>query len=194
MHDPLTQVFSIRIPRLTPYKHAWNLRSRWLRSVATIWHQDPSNYDDTTCKVTDHWKHVHHWRVQLDTWQTFRRRWLDRCAWCGKGSTKGDPVNISHTWDAPDRPWWRHTDCFHSECSAIETASRACVCDVPYLDIRGYGECMGCGKFRSWRPTTPTLEANRILASIPAGQRDANKYAQVKKIWREYDAAVGGHA
>lgn len=194
MHDPLTMVFQIRAPRLTPYKHAWNRRSRWLRTVATIWHRDPSGYDSTTCKFSEHWRHPHHWRLQLDVWQGFRLRWLDRCAWCGKGSTKSDAVNISHQWDAPKRPWWRHTDCFHAECSAIETAHRACLCDDGVYDSElsgwGYGHCARCGKRREWRSDTrrnsPIDAARRILASIPVGQRDAAKYEQAKRLWAEH--------
>lgn len=202
MHDPLTMVFQIRAPRLTPYKHAWNRRSRWLRTVATIWHRDPSGHDDTTCKVTEHWKHPHHWRVQLNTWQAFRQRWLDRCAWCGKGAAPGDYVNISSTWDAPKRPWWRHTDCFHHDCYSIREAHSACLCnDGLYMDTLsgwGYGSCARCGKRREWRSLAqrdaPTDEARRILATIPVGQRNAAKYAQVQQMWREYAAAAGGHA
>lgn len=189
MHDPLTMAFRIRVPRLTPKPHAWSLASRWLSTVATVWHRDPSGHDDITCKPTHHLRHPHHWRLQVNAWQSFRRRWLDRCAWCGKGTTKGDPVNNSHTWDPPRRPWWRHTDCFHRECSAIERAHRMCTCSPRWLGFGESGTCAACGKFAPWRRAgSPDALATEILASIPAGQRDALKYATVKALWANYEA------
>ncbi len=191
MHDPLTMVFQIRAPRLRPRKDAWNRRSRWTWAVATVWHRDPSGYDSTTCRILDHWKHVPHWRLQMGLWQTFRRRWVDRCAWCGTGSAKGDPVNISHQWDAPKRPWWRHTDCFHRDCSAIERAHRNCTCSVPTMwHYRAYGDCLECGKYRPWHRTPVSFETNQILASIPTGQRDPAKYAQAQQLWAEHNATT----
>lgn len=197
MHDPLTMAFRIQVPRLTPYKHGWDRRSRWLSTVATVWHRDPSGHDSTTCSYRDHLKHPHHWRIQLNTWQGFRQRWLDRCAWCGKGARPGDYVNMSRSWDAPRRPWWRHTDCFHQECSAIHEAHSACLCtDGVYeseLSGWGYGMCARCGKRREWRSEdrrdSPVDDARRILASIPAGQRDAAKYQQVRELWAEHNQA-----
>lgn len=195
MHDPLTVAFEVKAPRLTPYKHAWDRRSRWLRTVMTVWHRDPSGYDSTTCKFRDHWKHVHHWRLQINVWQGFRLRHLDRCAWCGQGSSKGDYVNLGAGWEEPPgRHWWRHTDSFHHECYAIQEAHNTCLC--PGVELHGPGRCTRCGSYRPWRdPESPDALTRyfttRILATIPVGQRDAAKFAKVKELWAEYREQEG---
>jgi len=33
--------------------------------------------------------HIHHWRIQFRPWQTFKRRWLEKCSICGKRGFTG---------------------------------------------------------------------------------------------------------
>lgn len=60
--------------------------------------------------------HVHHWHLQIHTWQTFRRWALTRCAGCGKRFSWGySPV--SGQWDR-DRPGFLRGEqgLYHQRC------------------------------------------------------------------------------
>jgi hypothetical protein len=64
--------------------------------------------------------HVHHWRIQVHAWDTFRRWAFSRCAHCGQGFEWGySPV--SHGWGSSDRPGWFQSEAgvYHHECSNI---------------------------------------------------------------------------
>lgn len=191
MHDPLTVAFEIR----RPWPKAANWRTeqaartgtRWrfdspfcvlagrglyFPSLVTIWHRDPSGYDDDTCRHTRWRLHVHHWRFQVRPLQDLRRRLLTRCAWCGGRSIKGDAVNVSHTWDGPRGRWWRgEPNLFHSDCSGIKTAHATCVCVRPVLDHDIYGQCARCSRYRAFGTTDERLARARELAAIPHGER-----------------------
>ncbi|MET9880791.1 hypothetical protein ABZZ36_40250 [Actinacidiphila glaucinigra] len=193
MHDPLTVAFVIRRPwpridrtdltphvrtgegrwemRLSPF---WILAGRRLYwpSLITVWHRDPSNSDDITCGRTRWRTHVHHWRIQVHPYQQLRRRFLTRCAWCAGRSIKGDPVNISHSWDGPRARWWQgEPDLFHHDCSEIQTGHATCVCTHPALEQGIYGRCARCQRFRPFGITDVHLAGARELHAIPAGAR-----------------------
>lgn len=139
MHDPLTVAFEIRWP--WPRIDSWRTRRpvdqgiRWRLgrpypviagralswpSLITVWHRDPSGYDDVTCGVlrSRAWKfHVHHWRLQIHPYQQMRRWMLTRCEVCGGRSSKARPVNVGTQWDGPRGPWWRgEPGLMHSNC------------------------------------------------------------------------------
>jgi hypothetical protein len=180
--------------------------------LITIWHVEPGGHDSgEVCKhhrrwqdddgnwhskATRRWKwHVHHWKIQIRPLGTFRRWLLTRCEWCGGKSRKGDYVNCSHQWDGERGPWWRgERGLFHMDCSSIETAHRTCICPDPLLDSRGYGKCAVCGGFRAWssaredHPMYPKEQSALLLQSIPKGQRDPAKTAQVSQWWSEWRA------
>jgi hypothetical protein len=208
MHDPMCVAFTVRRPwpsRARRVERRWRFRLPFLTLAGrefyfpgfiTVWHVEPDGHDSgTVCKYRDHWKHPHHWKIQVHPLQAFRRWALTRCAWCGGKSRKGDPVNCGFGWDAERGPWWRgEQGLFHSGCTSIYEAHAACLCaDGIYeseLSGWGYGTCARCGKRREWRSedrrTSPVDEARRILATIPHGERDAAKTAQVRAMWREY--------
>lgn len=140
MHDPLTVAFEIRRP--WPRSDTWKTKAaadqgiRWETngafwvlagrgvywpSLITVWHRDPSGYDDVTCGALrgKAWRfHIHHWRIQVAPLQHLRRRLLTRCEVCGGHSVKGHPVNVSTQWDGPSGHWWQgepgltHSDCY----------------------------------------------------------------------------------
>jgi hypothetical protein len=210
MHDPMCVAFEIRRP--WPKRQArtfgkerwrfkgafWNFAGRgyYWPGLITVWHVEPDGHDSgTVCKYRDHWKHPHHWRLQVHPLQHLRRWALTRCAWCGGRSRKDDRVNISHQWDGPRGKWWQgEPGLFHQDCSSIHNAHAACLCENGIYESElsgwGYGECARCGKRREWRSDdrrdAPTDTARRILASIPEGQRDPAKSAEVRALWAEY--------
>lgn len=191
MHDPLTVAFEIRRPWPKPDKwkteHSARTRSRWQFNGAfwvvaghglywpcliTVWHRDPSGYDDTTCRGTRWQWHVHHWKIQVAPLQHLRRRLLTRCTWCGGHSRKGDAVNISHQWDGPRGRWWQgEKGLFHRDCSLIKTAHATCVCELPVLDHESYGTCARCTRHRSFGQSAKWLTRARELTAIPQGER-----------------------
>lgn len=84
MHDPLTVAFAIRRPwpKSVDYRTRqavregvhWRLgapyavlagRGLYFPALITVWHRDPSGYDDTTCRRKRWRLHVHHWRLQI---------------------------------------------------------------------------------------------------------------------------------
>lgn len=191
MHDPLTGAFTIRRP--WPETADWRTEQatrdgiRWriggpfwvlaghglyFRALITVWHRDPSGYDDVTCRGA-HWRlHVHHWRLQIHPYQQLRRRLLTRCTWCGGRSVKGDQVNHSHQWDGPRARWWQgEKGLFHADCSSIKRAHSTCVCTRPVLDHDIYGTCARCGLFRPFGFTDANLARARDLQTIPRGGR-----------------------
>jgi hypothetical protein len=191
MHDPLTVAFEIRRP--WPNAVDWRAKQaardgvRWrlgapyavlagrglyFPCMITVWHRDPSGYDDTTCRSMRWRLHIHHWKIQISPLQHLRRRLLTRCTWCGGRSTKGDSVNVSHQWDGPRGRWWQgETGLFHSECSAIKSAHANCVCEWPVLEHDTYGKCARCERSRSFGTTDEHLPRLRELAAIPHGGR-----------------------
>jgi hypothetical protein len=198
MHDPLTIAFEIRRP--WPQTADWRTKQaardgiRWrigdpywvlagrglyFPGLITIWHCDPSGYDDTTCPTYpgNAWRmHVHHWRIQLHPYQRLRRRLLTRCTWCGGPSVKGDTVNVSHQWDGPRERWWQgEKGLFHVDCSAIKTAHATCVCDQPVLEHDDYGQCARCNRSRPFGMTDENLARTRELSAIPDGGRQAKE-------------------
>ncbi|MDK1473654.1 hypothetical protein QNO07_09500 [Streptomyces sp. 549] len=191
MHDPLTVAFEIRRP--WPKRADWrtdraartNTRWRlggpfWVAAgvglywpcMITVWHRDPSGYDDTTCRA-HHWRlHVHHWRIQVHPLQHLRRRLLTRCTWCRGRSRKGDPVCVSRQWDGPRGRWWQgEPGLYHSDCSSIKSAHEACICEQPVFEHDGWGPCARCRRFRGHRITPAQLARVRELAAIPHGAR-----------------------
>lgn len=198
MQDPLTVAFEV--PRPWPQIDAYGTRQaarkkiRWQRrryhdtviagrairwpNLITVWHRDPSSYDDKTCPTYpgNAWRfHVHHWRLQIHPFQHWRRRLLTCCAWCHGRDRKGDPVNHSHAWDGPRARWWQgEPGLFHSDCSAIKRAHSTCVCDLPALDGGDYGHCATCGLFRPFGLTEANLARARDLHTIPQGRRRAD--------------------
>lgn len=191
MRDPMTVAFEIRRPwpRRDEWKAAvaakqdvrweiggvfWVLAGRGLYwpSFITVWHRDPSGYDHTTCGHRRWTLHVHHWRIQVRPLQTLRRRLLTRCAWCQGRDRKGDPVNVSHSWDRESGHWWRgERGLFHRECSSIERAHASCVCEHPVLIDSNHGRCARCMHYRVCGISAEQLTRMRELARIPHGER-----------------------
>lgn len=213
MHDPKCVAFSIARPwpkrqhrpfgkeRWRVSGKFWNIAGRGIYwpDLITVWHVEPNGHDSgTVCKYRDHWKHPHHWRLQVHPLQNFRRWALTRCEWCGGRSRKGDYVNHSLQWDNErGRPWWRgERGLFHEGCTSIHLAHIACLCEDGIYESElsgwGYGTCAKCGKRREWRSDDrrddPTDETRRLLASIPEGERDPEKLAQVRAMWAAYRA------
>ncbi len=67
--------------------------------------------------------HVHHWRLQIHAWQTFRRWAFSRCAGCGQRFTWGySPTGFC--WDKPRPKWFcSEVDAYHSECANAHLVS-----------------------------------------------------------------------
>lgn len=184
----------------TPF---WTVAGRgfYWPPLVVVWHREPKGRDSgEVCKhytrtqgadgkwhmkITKGWRwHVHHWRIQVPPLQEARRWLLTRCEWCGGPSRKADMVNFSHQWDGPRARWWQGAKgLYHHDCSSIAMAHRACLCDTPALGGRDHGKCATCGKFRVWRPSAERIEADRMLAAIPEGQRDPEVTARVRAFW-----------
>lgn len=190
MHDPGVVAFNIRRPwpkRSTPilrderwrFRGAfWTIAGRGLYwpALVTVWHRESGGKDAfAVCGPAGRWQwrwHVHHWHLQFPPLQHLRRRLLTRCAWCGGRSRRRDAVNVSHTWDGLKSPWWRgERGLFHSDCSSIEAAHRACVCDDPLTDHGDYARCALCGGYRGWGRTAGRVAHDAALKAIPVGQR-----------------------
>jgi hypothetical protein len=168
--------------------------------LITVWHVDPSGYEAFhDCPRSSKWQwHVSHWKLQIHPLQHFRRWALTRCEWCKGRSRKGDLVNHSQQWDREDSPWWKgERGLFHSDCSSISSAHRQCSCELdqggPWeneLSGDPYGHCITCGKYRGWqgidRRDSPRDAVNRLLQSIPKGERDHSKMAAVRDMWSEH--------
>jgi hypothetical protein len=188
VHDPLCVAFTV--PRPWPKRMAVTGHRYW-PALVTVWHREPGGHDSgTICRhytqrdgkvyLSDRWRvHAHHWKVQIHFLQGLRRRLLTRCAWCAGRHTKGDPVNVSHSWDGPRAPWWRgERGLYHRDCSAIKTAHCTCVCELPVLEHGTYGRCARCGRFRAFG-TTPTrlggrdhVAMRRVEELVAADQAD----------------------
>lgn len=211
MHDPMVVAFQIVRPwpqrQKTPFGGArWRFKGKFWAiagrgfywpSLITVWHVEPNGHDSgTVCKYRDHWKHPHHWRIQVHPLQKFRRWALTRCEWCGGKSRKRDQVNCSKQWDGDRGPWWRgERGLFHSDCSSISSAHGICTCGSEGLsDPRpGVHQCLRCDRWRRYDADTdrsPYAPANRILASIPQGERDDEKLAEVRAMWKAYRHAT----
>lgn len=204
MHDPLVVAFEIRRPWPKPRR---GQKYRYWPPIITVWHHEPGGHDSGeicrhyrrtqgadgkwSTKILHGWKfHVHHWRLQVHPLQDLRRWALTRCAWCGGKSRKGDPVNNSHQWDGPRGRWWQgEPGLYHCDCSAIWRAHRSCTCADPLLSQGNYGQCLVCGKGRSFGATELQLEQHRILAAVPAGQRDAAAYQRICDLYAESQVA-----
>lgn len=158
-------------------------------AVVTVWHREPGGHDSgEVCKHHSRyqdadgkwqWKfhqawrfHVHHWRIQVHPLQTLRRRLLTRCTWCGGRDRKGDPVNMSHSWDGPRGRWWQgEPGLYHGDCSAVSSAHATCVCEHPVLDHDGYGRCARCNRSRSFGESEERIIRARELSALPKGAR-----------------------
>lgn len=173
--------------------------------LITIWHVEPGGRDSgEVCKhyrrertaggtwettILRGWRfHVQHWRVQVHPLQALRHWALTRCAWCHGPSRKGNPVNVSHQWDAPTGRWWRgEPGLYHRHCSSVANAHSVCLCAESLLnDGASYGQCLRCGRFHrhgGWSEKERT--ARRLLvAGCPAGQAPtADLLATVAPIW-----------
>ncbi|MDX2679284.1 hypothetical protein [Streptomyces soliscabiei] len=191
MHDPLTVAFEIRCPwpkaadwrteQAARTGTRWNFgspfcvlagRGLYFPSLITVWHRDPSGYDDTTCRGMRWQWHIHHWKIQVRPLQHLRRRLLTRCTWCHGRHRKGDAVNISHQWDGPRGHWWRgERGLYHRDCSLIRTAHATCVCTEPVFDHDGWGMCARCRRHRVIGMEPKWLERARELAAVPHGRR-----------------------
>jgi hypothetical protein len=191
MHDPLTVAFEIRRPwpRTENWKTEQAARTgqRWQIGAAfwvlagrglywpctiTVWHRDPSGYDDTTCRGKRWRLHLHHWRIQVSLLQHLRRRLRTRCAWCGGRDRKGDAINVSHDWDRPRTRWWQgERGLYHRDCSLTRSAHSTCVCDQPVLEHDGWGRCARCTRHRSYGATAEWIDRARALAEVPRGRR-----------------------
>jgi hypothetical protein len=216
MHDPMTVAFEIRRPwpkrqrgrkisekrwkiGASPFWNIAGVEYYW-PGLITVWHVDPSGFDSNhDCPYSGNWQwHVHHWKIQVHPFQNFRRWALTRCEWCHGKSRKGDVVNHSQQWDRDKGKWWQgERGLFHSDCSSIASAHRQCACELtqggPWEFERSsdpYGHCATCGKYRGWqgseRRESPRDEANRLLHTIPAGERDTQKLGVVHRMWREH--------
>jgi hypothetical protein len=194
MHDPFVVAFEIRRP--------WPRISRprttdgrtlpahlyWPRLVV-VWHREPGGNDaGEVCKrhtryqdADGNWQfkfhrawrfHLNHWKVQIPPLQELRRRVLTRCAWCGGRHHKGDPVNVSHSWDGPRGRWWRgEPGLYHHDCSAIAGAHTTCPCVDPITEHEGYGRCVHCNRYRAYGMTPERMAIVRDLQAIPSGAR-----------------------
>jgi hypothetical protein len=214
MHDPMTVAFEIRRPWpqiRTPHKPRpfkigftcfWYIGKHELYwpGLITVWHVDPSGYDSNEdCPYSGRWQwHVHHWKLQIHPIQHLRRWALTRCEWCHGRSRKGVLVNHSQQWDREPGPWWKgERGLFHSDCSTISAAHAACACHLdeggPWeMELSGdpYGRCATCGKYRGWqgsdRRNSPRDDANRLLQTIPRGERHEPTMQQVRKLWADH--------
>lgn len=173
-----------------PVVAGWQLHAH---TLVRVWHREPD--DEDAGDVCQHYRtnragervrsgrwrwHAHHWKIQIPALQTLRRRLLTRCAWCGGRHRRGDPTTISHQRNRERTPWWRgETGLYHHDCSSIAAAHRACLCEAPILASDGWGLCARCLNYRAFRQTPAILARQRLLATIPPGQRDASKYQQV---------------
>lgn len=196
MHDPFVVAFELRRP--WPQRSADPGRRFWLPPLITVWHREPGGHDSG--EVCKHWRrgpnneivilhawkwHVHHWRIQLHPLLHLRRTLLTRCTWCGGRQRKGDPVNVSHSWDGPRGRWWQgEPGLYHRDCSSVAAAWRTCVCEAPICPNESrrygtYGRCLICGKPRPIGTTPQQLARLRLLADIPKGQRDRAVYERV---------------
>ncbi len=174
--------------------------------MITVWHREPDGRDSgEVCKhYTRHqdaagkwqtkirhgWKlHLHHWRLQLHPLQALRRWALTRCAWCNGRHRSSDPINVSSQWDAPRGRWWKgEAGLCHLDCSAIQRAHRTCTCPDPLLAHDGWGTCVLCGKGRSYGQAELRTEQARLLAAVPAGQRDRAAYQRICDMYAESEA------
>lgn len=212
MHDPMIVAFEIRRPwpqrsGFRPSGKRWKVGASpcwtlagaeyYWPSFITVWHIDPSGYEAFhDCPRSSKWQwHVHHWKIQVQPLQQFRRWALTRCEWCGGRSRKGDLVNHSKQWHREKTPWWKgERGLFHEDCSGISSAHNQCACHLhaggPWeSNLSGcpYGLCATCGKFRGWeKEQTPRDDTNRLMQTIPIGGRDSDVMAVVRRMWKEH--------
>lgn len=153
----------------------------------TVWHREPGGHDvgeickhATRVQGTDGkwrykfhhaWKlHIHHWHIQVHPYQRFRRWALTRCEWCGGRSRKGDPVDVSNGAYREKTAWWRGEEgLYHHDCSSVAGAHGLCLCADPLFDHGTYGQCLDCGKRRSYGMEVD--DGHRALAALPVGSR-----------------------
>lgn len=175
--------------------------------MVVIWHAEPGGRDGLTLcggRYRDRqgrwrwhrgWRwHVHHWKFQVVPLQHLRRWALTRCAWCGGLLFKGDPVNVSHSWDGPRGRWWQgEPGLYHGGCSSVAHAHGKCFCADPLLEHGGgYGRCLACGGFLAWGEGWPPDEADRLLRAIPPGGRiTPDVRPAIEAAWKARRAARG---
>lgn len=197
MHDPLCVLIEIKRPWSKPTMLRDGRKWRYWPTLVTVWHREPGGHDSgEVCKRTSRVLHVHYWRLQVHPLQHLRRRLLTRCAWCGGRQGKRDAVNHSNSWDGPRAHWWQgEAGLFHQDCSAVARAHAVCVCADPLCsevsrEYGPYGRCAVCGKGRSFGTTPEQAERNRLLASVPAGQRDPVIYQRVCRMVKAHEAVA----
>lgn len=196
MHDPLVVAFTIK----RPWPQRRDSYGRYWPPLITVWHREPGGRDAfEVCRNYRRWQdadgkwhtrwltgwrwHVHHWKIQVHPVQALRRSLLTRCSWCGGRSRKGDPVNVSHSWDGPRGHWWQgEPGLFHRDCSSVQRAHGLCFCADPGLSHGDYGQCAFCGGSRAWRQEPD--EADRLLASLPDSSRIPSAMRpQIEAAW-----------
>lgn len=171
--------------RLRSYSPFWTLAGKrvFFPALITVWHREPGGHDsgevckhhiknlDGTWRRSRAWRlHLHHWRIQVLPLQHLRRKLLTRCQWCGGRSTRGNYVNISHSWDGPRGRWWQgEPGLYHYGCSMGFSQSRNCTCDDPNIEGHNgaYGTCVRCGKHYRDRAGWETGRRAEAIAGSP---------------------------
>lgn len=83
-------------------------RFRRLPTVLTIWHVDPNGDRGRPCGPAKHWQlHVHHWKINVEPWLRFRRR-FEKCDGCGRRMNTAE----RNGYMSSDKVW-------HSECMSL---------------------------------------------------------------------------
>jgi len=123
MHDPLVVAFTIRRP--WPKRRHNPARSRWWPPLITVWHREPSGRDaGTVCGWRTHWRHPHHWHLQVHPTQTLKRWLWSRCAWCG-GRFRWGTAPCSLDWNGPGPRWFRGEPMvLHGECDTERSKTK----------------------------------------------------------------------
>lgn len=169
-------------------------------ALVTVWHREPGGRDSgDVCPHYVRWQlpggewqhrmvhawrwHVHHFRLQIHPWQRARRRLLTRCDWCAGRHSRRDPVNMAALSTRERAPWWRgERGLYHHDCAAVAHAHSACLCNRPVLQYGDWGRCRRCRGFRAFGVTMERLQRIRILAAVPAGERDPDAWATVQTL------------
>lgn len=158
-----------------------------------VWHDEPGGRDSgEVCKYPHGWElrhHLSHLHVRVIPLGRLRRWALTRCSWCGGRSRKGDYVNCSMAWDGPTGKWWQgEPGLFHSDCSGIYTAYRACTCETPKLaEGRDYGRCLTCDRHRTWRLEESARQAYLLQRQVGRHKRPTPEQKErIAEAWLRF--------